>query len=44
MNLTEGLNRYIWGVEALSHKITNENLIFADFRNLTPSAADFVLS
>ena len=40
----ERLNRYIWGVEATSHKITAENLIFADFRFRAPSAADFVLS
>ena len=44
MDLTEGLNRYIWGVEATSHKITAENLIFAGFRFRAPSAADFVLS
>ena len=44
MDLTEGLNRYIWGVEATSHKITAENLIFADFRFRAPSAADFVIS
>ena len=44
MDLTEGLKRYIWGVEATSHKITAENLIFADFRFRAPSAADFVLS
>jgi hypothetical protein len=31
MDLAERLNRHIWGVEALSHKITAENLIFADF-------------
>ena len=44
MALTEGLKRYIWGVEATSHKITAENLIFAGFRFRAPSAADFVLS
>ena len=44
MDQTEGLKRYIWGVEATSHKITAENLIFADFRFRAPSAADFVLS
>jgi len=44
MDLVEGLNRYIWGVEAISHKITAENHIFADFLISTPSAADFVLS
>ena len=44
MGLTEGLKRYIWGVEAISHKITAENLIFAGFRFRAPSAADFVLS
>ena len=44
MDLTERLNRHIWGVEATSHKITAENLIFADFRFRAPSAADFVLS
>jgi len=44
MDLTEGLKRYIWGVEATSHKITAENLVFADFRFWAPSAADFVLS
>ena len=44
MDLTEGLKRYIWGVEATSHKITAKNLIFAGFRFRAPSAADFVLS
>ena len=44
MDLTERLNTHIWGVEATSHKITAENLIFAGFRFRTPSAADFVLS
>ena len=44
MDLTEGLNRHILGVEATSHKITAENLVFADFRFWAPSAADFVLS
>ena len=44
MGPREGLNRYIWGVEATSHKITAENLIFADFRFRAPSAADFVIS
>jgi len=44
MDLTEGLNRYIWGVEATSHTITAETLIFADFRFRAPSAAHFVLS
>ena len=44
MDPRERLNRYIWGVEATSHKITAENLIFADFRFRAPSAADFVLS
>ena len=44
MDLTEGLNRHIWGVEAISHKITAKNLVFADFRFRAPSAADFVLS
>ena len=44
MVLTERLNRHIWGVEATSHKITAENLVFAGFRFRAPSAADFVLS
>ena len=44
MDPREGLNRYIWGVEATSHTITAENLIFAGFRFRAPSAADFVLS
>ena len=44
MELTKGLKRYIWGVEATSHKITAENLIFAGFRFWAASAADFVLS
>ena len=44
MDRTEGLNRYIWGVEATSHTITAENLIFADFRFRAPSAAHLVLS
>ena len=44
MDLTEGLNRHILGVEATSHKITAENHIFAGFRFRVPSAADFVLS
>ena len=44
MDLTERLKRYIWVAEATSHKITAENLIFADFRFRAPSAADFVLS
>ena len=44
MDLTEGLNRHILGVEATSHKITAENHVFADFRFRAPSAADFVLS
>ena len=43
MDPTKGLNRSIWGVEAISHKITAENLIFADFPISTPSAADFVI-
>ena len=37
MDLTEGLKRHIWGVEATSHKITAKNLIFANFRFRTPS-------
>ena len=44
MDPRERLNRHIWGVEATSHKITAENLIFADFRFRAPSAADFVIS
>ena len=44
MTLNERLNMNIWGEEAISHKITAENHVFADFRFLTPSAADFVLS
>jgi len=44
MDLAERLNRYFWGVEALSHKITAENHIFCRFSVLTPIAADFVLS
>ena len=44
MDLAEGLNRHIWGVEAVPCEITAENLIFADFRFRAPSAADFVLS
>ena len=44
MDPRERLNRHIWGMEATSHKITAENLVFADFRFWAPSAADFVLS
>ncbi len=31
MDPTERFNRHIWGVEAISHKITAENLIFCRF-------------
>ena len=44
MARTEGWNRFIWGVDAVSHKITDKNLIFADLSVLTPSAAGFVTS
>ena len=44
MDPAEGLNRHIWGVEAVPCEITAENLIFAGFRFRAPSAADFVLS
>ena len=44
MDVTEGLKRYIWGVEATPHKITAKNLIFAGFRFRAPTAVYFVLS
>ena len=44
MDLPDGMNVHFPGVEAVPHKMTAENLIFADFRILAPSAACFVLS
>jgi hypothetical protein len=43
MDLTERMNRHIWGVEATSHKITAENHVFCRFSVWPPSVADFVL-
>ena len=40
----KGLNRSICGVEAISHKRTAENHIFADFSDFDALAADFVIS
>jgi len=41
---TERSNRHIWGVEAISHKITAENLIFPDFVKLAPPPQRFARS
>ena len=36
MDLEEGLNSYIWGVEAISHKITAENHILRQMSDFGP--------